>query len=113
VFERFDVPKPLGSGLILQPTGLAVLERLGLREKIEALGTRIERLYGADARSGRTVLDVRYDALRDRNGHYKTGLGVHRAALFSVLHEAVAAAGIAVETGREIEGMEPGARPRL
>lgn len=113
VFERFDAPKPLGSGLILQPTGLAVLERLGLRRAIEALGSRIERLYGADAKTGRTVLDVRYDALKSREGLYETGLGVHRAALFSVLHEAVASAGIAVETGREVDGMEPGGRPRL
>ncbi len=113
IFERFDAPKPLGSGLILQPTGLAVLERLALRNGIEALGSRIERLYGADAKTGRTVLDVRYDALKDRAGRYETGLGVHRAALFSVLNDAVAEAGIAVETGREVEGLEPGARPRL
>jgi 2-polyprenyl-6-methoxyphenol hydroxylase-like FAD-dependent oxidoreductase len=113
VFERFDQPKPLGSGLILQPTGLAALARLGLREKIEALGSRIERLYGADARSGRTVLDVRYDALKDRSGRFETGLGVHRAALFAVLHEAVAQAGIAVETARAVAGLEPGSRPRL
>lgn len=113
IFERFDRPRPLGSGLILQPTGLAVLEELGLRSAVGALGSRIERLYGADARSGRTVLDVRYDALKDAAGRYGTGLGVHRAALFSVLHEAVAAAGIAVETASAAADAEPGARPRL
>lgn len=113
LFERFAAAKPLGSGLILQPTGLAVLERLGLRGRIAALGSRIERLYGADARSGRTVLDVRYDALRDQAGHYDTGLGVHRAALFSVLHDAARAEGIAIETGREVADIECGARPRL
>jgi 2-polyprenyl-6-methoxyphenol hydroxylase-like FAD-dependent oxidoreductase len=113
VFERFDAPKPLGSGLILQPTGLAVLARLGLRDRIEALGSRIERLYGADARTGRTVLDVRYDALKDRAGRFETGLGVHRAALFSVIHEAVAVAGIAVETARPVADLDAGARPRL
>ncbi|MBX3531061.1 MAG: FAD-dependent monooxygenase [Rhizobiaceae bacterium] len=113
VFERFDAPKPLGSGLILQPTGLAVLARLGLRGKIEALGSRIERLYGADAKSGRTVLDVRYDALKDRSGRFETGLGVHRAALFGVLHHAVAEAGIAVETARPVGELETGTQARL
>jgi 2-polyprenyl-6-methoxyphenol hydroxylase-like FAD-dependent oxidoreductase len=113
LFERFDTPKPLGSGLILQPTGLAVLAQLGLRAPIEALGSRIERLYGADARTGRTVLDVRYGALAGADGRYETGLGVHRAALFSVLHEAVAAQGIAIETGRAIAGAEAGQSPRL
>ena len=41
VLERFDAPKPLGSGLMLQPTGLAALERLGLRDEVTALGARI------------------------------------------------------------------------
>ncbi len=109
VCERFDAPKPLGSGLILQPTGLAVLERLGLRGRIDALGSRIERLYGADARTGRTVLDVRYAALKGGG----TGLGVHRAALFSVLHEAVAEAGIGIETGKSVAEIQAGARPKL
>jgi 2-polyprenyl-6-methoxyphenol hydroxylase-like FAD-dependent oxidoreductase len=98
IFERFDQPRPLGSGLILQPTGLTVLHDLGLLEAITSLGARIERLHGTDARSGRTVLEVRYDALK--GGRF--GLAVHRAALFGVLHEAVERAGIAIETNAEI-----------
>jgi 2-polyprenyl-6-methoxyphenol hydroxylase-like FAD-dependent oxidoreductase len=39
VYERFDTSRPIGSGLMLQPTGLAALQRLGLRETIEALGS--------------------------------------------------------------------------
>lgn len=101
IFERFDEPKPVGSGLILQPTGQAVLQDLGLLDAIRALGTPIDRLSGADALSGRTVLDVRYDALP--NGG--RGLGIHRAALFGVLHDAVAAAGIAIRTGHEVRAL--------
>jgi 2-polyprenyl-6-methoxyphenol hydroxylase-like FAD-dependent oxidoreductase len=100
IFERFDNPAPVGSGLILQPTGLTVLADLGLLQSIMALGARIDRLYGADARSGRTVLDVRY-----RDGRF--GLAVHRAALFSVLHEAVLREGIGIETAAEVEDVEP------
>ena len=106
VFERFAAARPLGSGLILQPTGLAVLDTLGLRDAIFARGSRIERLHGADAASGRTVLDVRYTG-----GQH--GLAVHRAALFGVLHEAVQAAGIAVETAREIAALDAGERAWL
>ena len=61
IFERFEEPTPVGSGLILQPTGLTVLHALACWTT-SALGSRIDRLYGADATSGRTVLDVRYDA---------------------------------------------------
>jgi 2-polyprenyl-6-methoxyphenol hydroxylase-like FAD-dependent oxidoreductase len=102
MFERFDAPKPLGSGLILQPTGLTVLHHLGLLDQILSLGARIDRLFGADARTGRTVLDVRYDARPD--GRF--GLAVHRAALFGVLHRAVVREGIAVETGAEIADID-------
>ncbi|WLS02631.1 FAD-dependent oxidoreductase [Shinella oryzae] len=95
IIERFAQPSPVGSGLLMQPTGLTVLDALGLSSTIHGLGNRIERLHGADARSGRTVLDVRYDALA--GGRY--GLAVHRAALFSTLHDAVVTERIAVRTG--------------
>lgn len=101
VFERFDTPKPVGSGLILQPTGQAVLHDLDLLEAIKALGTPLDRLHGADALSGRTVLDVRYKSLPGRG----RGLGIHRAALFGVLHDAVLAAGIVVRTGHEVRAL--------
>ena len=109
VFERFDEPKPVGSGLMLQPTGLTVLADLGLLDDILALGSRIERLHGRDAPSGRTVLDVRYDARRGR----RFGLAVHRAALFGVLHRAVLREAIPIETNVDIETLEAGERATL
>lgn len=102
LLERFDRPSPVGSGLLMQPTGLTVLDALGLSPVIHALGNRIERLHGADARSGRTVLDVRYDALA--GGRY--GLAVHRSALFSTLHDAVAAEGLPIRTGTTVAKAE-------
>ncbi|MCP1573438.1 NAD(P)/FAD-dependent oxidoreductase [Herbaspirillum rubrisubalbicans] len=102
LLERFVQAAPVGSGLILQPTGLTVLQDLGLFSRIAALGQRIDRLYGADARSGKTVLDVRYDAIA--GGRY--GIAVHRAALFGVLLEAARQEGIEVETGHDISGLE-------
>lgn len=98
ILERFGEPAPVGSGLLLQPTGLTVLDALGLSNTIHRLGSRIDRLHGADAGSHRTVLDVRYDALK--GGRY--GLAVHRAALFNTLHDAVLAGNIPVRTGLTI-----------
>jgi 2-polyprenyl-6-methoxyphenol hydroxylase-like FAD-dependent oxidoreductase len=43
IFERFETPRPVGSGLIVQPTGLGVLVELGLCDETLALGARIER----------------------------------------------------------------------
>jgi 2-polyprenyl-6-methoxyphenol hydroxylase-like FAD-dependent oxidoreductase len=100
MFERFDRPRPIGSGLMIQPTGMAVLHQLGLAERSFALGARVERLFGQTG-AGRTVLDVRYSTLGRSAGF---GLGIHRASLFAVLHNAVVDAGIAIETGRTVTG---------
>jgi len=102
IFERFAAARPLGSGLILQPTGLTILNDLGLLDEILTLGARIDRLYGADAKSGRTVLDVRYDALKGE----RFGVAVHRAALFGVLFKAVQEAGIAIETSTTLADLD-------
>lgn len=104
VFERFEQPAPIGSGLLLQPTGQAVLAELGILSGVSALGTPIDRLLGHDAKSGRVVLDMRYAKLRGIG----RGLGVHRAALFTVLHDAVRSAGIPVATGAAVSGADGG-----
>jgi len=98
------MPQPLGSGLILQPTGLAVLRELGLAEALIARGSRLDRLYGLGSADGSVVLDVRYAAL----GADAFGLGIHRGSLFEALFDAVVARGIAVETGCEVTDVETG-----
>ena len=102
IFERFETPRPVGSGLILQPTGLSVLAELGLHDGIVALGARIERLFGRVVPSQRVVLDVRYAAL----GSGAHAIAVHRAALFGLLHEAVVAAGIPITAGVTIAALD-------
>ncbi len=99
IFERFAAPKPVGSGLMIQPTGLAVLDALGVGDDIRRNGARVERLFGQTGASGRTVLDVRYAALGRRAGH---GIGIHRASLFGILYDAARAAGISIATGRAV-----------
>ncbi|HEX8379586.1 MAG TPA: NAD(P)-binding protein, partial [Allosphingosinicella sp.] len=79
LYERFDAPRLVGSGLMIQPTGRAVLERLGLAPALDQAAAPIERLLGKAEPSGRVVLDVRYEWLRRPQAR---GYGVHRAALF-------------------------------
>jgi len=81
VFERFAEPKPSGAGLLLQPTGLAVLRRLGLDEQAERLGARIDGLQGLN-HLRHTVLDLAYGDLHPA----AYGLGIHRGSLFGLLH---------------------------
>jgi len=101
VIERFSEPAPVGSGLILQPTGLTVLDHLGLYDRILSLGHRIDRLWGTDAKTGRPVLDVHYGA-----GPFgRFGLAVQRAALFETLHDAFISQGIPILVGRQVVGV--------
>ena len=99
LYERFEAPRPVGSGLIVQPTGLAVLEKLGLAAPLAAAAAPIERLLGKAEPSGRIVLDVRYEWLR-RPG--ACGWGVHRATLFDILHRAVRSEAVPIATGRTV-----------
>jgi salicylate hydroxylase len=108
LFERFDAPRPIGSGLMIQPTGLAVLSQLGLADCIRREGARVDRLFGKAGRS--TVLDVRYSAM-GRGGYY--GIGIHRADLFAALHEAVLAQGVQIRTGHKITGSMLRGRKRV
>ncbi|MBO9497964.1 MAG: FAD-dependent monooxygenase [Novosphingobium sp.] len=102
LYDRFEEPRPLGAGLMIQPTGLAVLDRLGLARRVAAAGAPIARLHGRNAQ-GRVVLDARYADMRQAGVF---GLGIHRASLFGALHEAVCAEGIAICTEAEVAGTE-------
>lgn len=106
--DQLEEPQPIGSGLVLQPTGVAVLASLGLEGGIRALGVQIDRMLGHAHPSGRRVLDVRYDWARPG----RHGLAVHRAAIFNVLFDAIARAGIDVETGAMVTGVQEGADQR-
>ena len=89
VYDQFDAPGPVGSGLILQETGLTILSELGLRERAETLGAPIRRLHGQAVNSGRTVLDVRYDAIRPS----LRGISIQRPVLFDLVYQAAREAG--------------------
>jgi 2-polyprenyl-6-methoxyphenol hydroxylase-like FAD-dependent oxidoreductase len=105
IFDKLETPQPLGSGLILQPVGLRVLEEIGAGGAIEALGAPIARLYGQSVPKQTVVLDVRYRAL---GPDAPLGLAVHRGALFQVLYDAARAAGAEIVSGREILSADDG-----
>lgn len=104
IFDQFEVPEPVGSGLMLQQTGLAVLSELGLRPALDELGTRIDRLWGVSAKSQRAVLDVRYGKWKDD----LYGLGVQRSLLFDQLLAVAEAAGAELVPNTEIKRADPG-----
>lgn len=95
LFERFPAARPLGSGLVVQPVGLAVLDALGAGNEARSLGASLTRMLG---HSGpRIALDVAY-----RPG--LPGLAMHRAALFHCLWQAATRAGVTPTTGHTATG---------
>ncbi|WP_425100088.1 FAD-dependent oxidoreductase [Tropicibacter sp. S64] len=104
VFDQFDAPAPVGSGLVIQPVGLAVLERLGASAAALAQGNRVVRMLGHEAASGRPVLDVSYVSKR----RTRFGLAIHRAALFDALLGVVQASGVEIAAGRRVVSASEG-----
>ena len=101
VLERVAEPKPVGAGIIVQPTGQAVLARLGLLDAIAARSSRLDRLFLRTS-GGRTLVDLHYAEI-DPSWY---GLGVHRGVLFAALHDAVTRESrIALHTGLAVRSL--------
>ncbi|MDE1152413.1 MAG: NAD(P)/FAD-dependent oxidoreductase [Micavibrio sp.] len=97
LFERFAAPRPIGAGLLLQPTGLACLGVLGLDGAAIETGAKISNLLGRTA-SGRNIIELSY---RDLAPHL-FGVGIHRGALFNILYGEAQRQRIEIVTEAEI-----------
>src|SRR5690625_1654111 len=86
--ERAAALTAIGAGILLQPSGLAVLSAIGCLGHMQQYGHRIDALDGT-THSGRKIMQVRYAHLR--KPHDVFGLGVHRTALCHVLDTATGA----------------------
>ena len=101
VFDQFDRPRPVGSGLMIQPVGLEVLKTLGLDRTLIERASPITRIYGETFRS-LPVLDLAYSDLRPGlNGH-----AVQRSVLFDLLHECALKSGARLIPSTRIGGLE-------
>ncbi len=104
VLERAPHPVPLGAGLLLQPPGARVLGELGVLDAVAATASRITRLEARTTR-GRALLDLDYGRL----GPGSHGLGLQRAAIWSALLGAAAAAGADLRPGTAVAAVRDGA----
>jgi 2-polyprenyl-6-methoxyphenol hydroxylase-like FAD-dependent oxidoreductase len=97
LFERAIEPRALGAGILLQPSGIGVLDALGLKEQVSARASHVERLDGRN-QNGRLVMDITYAALQSETH----ALGVHRGNLLQVLYDAALSARVTIVHGAEI-----------
>lgn len=99
IFERFETPRPVGAGLMLQPTGLACLARLDLDRAAIETGARIDGIDGRTL-SGARIFNVAYKSASVR----LFGLGIHRGALFKILYDEVTRLSLPIRPATEIAG---------
>lgn len=83
IYERVPEPRAVGAGIILQPTGQAVLKRLGLYEHIERRAARLDGLIVRHP-DRKALIELSYD----RVSPSYFGFGMHRGVLFEALFEA-------------------------
>jgi len=100
LYDQFDTPAPVGSGLVIQPVGLRILEKLGAAKEAVAKGAKGYRMLGYEAVTKRKVLDVSYGPESGPD----FGLGIHRASLFDALLNACIAKGVQITNAHEITG---------
>ncbi len=101
VFDQFDAPRPVGSGLVIQPVGMDVLRACGAAVEAQERGTPIATMFGDEVSRNRTVLSVSYGQKVDRQG-----LGIHRAALFGALYDAARTAGTTIVPNSPVAGRQ-------
>jgi len=62
LFERAPACRAVGAGFLLQPSGMRVLEELGILDQVLAHAAKVDRLHVLDVQ-GRTLLDLHYREL--------------------------------------------------
>jgi 2-polyprenyl-6-methoxyphenol hydroxylase-like FAD-dependent oxidoreductase len=109
LYEKVASPQTVGAGIMLQPTGMAVLRRLGLEAQVVPQGDRIDRLQ-VQTSAGRLIMELEYEQLQ--RGLF--GVGLHRGVLFKALFDAAAREpGVTLALGVDVEDLHHFADGRL
>ena len=101
IFEQAKQCGPVGAGIMLQPSGQAVLRSMGLLEPIESCSARLEGMT-AKLVSGKNLVQLKYADLSSE----LYGIGAHRGRLFQLLYQACEEAGVTICTGARVCGYE-------
>jgi 2-polyprenyl-6-methoxyphenol hydroxylase-like FAD-dependent oxidoreductase len=97
LFERAAECKAVGAGFLLQPSGMAVMDELGISAQVLAHAARVEGLHVLDV-NGDSLLKLDYREL----GHGTFGAGLHRPVLLHFLLEEITRVGLEMRWGCEI-----------
>jgi 2-polyprenyl-6-methoxyphenol hydroxylase-like FAD-dependent oxidoreductase len=97
LFERAPVVSAAGAGILLQMSGQAVLQHLGILEQVAAHSAPLDALNAVQV-SGQTLIRNRYSDFEPGCRAY----GTHRGVLFTALKSLVETQSVTVKLGIEI-----------
>jgi len=110
VLEQAEQISEVGAGLQVTPNGVAVLDGLGLGERLRAVAQPAGAVVLRDYRRGAQV--ARLDMSRGVGG--RPYLLAHRADLIALLADAARSAGVSLECGQQVSAVrEVGERVRI
>ncbi|RYD36414.1 MAG: FAD-dependent monooxygenase [Verrucomicrobiaceae bacterium] len=101
LYERAPECQPVGAGFLLQPSGMAVLEELGIAEAVLAKAAKVDSLHIVNP-DGTTLLELLYREM-DAGAF---GAGLHRPVLLHHLMSAMGKAGVDVRWNHAITSAE-------
>ncbi|CAF0792256.1 unnamed protein product [Adineta ricciae] len=101
VYDRFDRVQTIGAGILIQPSAIEILKRLGLYEQLIDRGEKVYHLEGINHRR-RQVFLTSYDDYSPNS----FGIGIHRSLLFQSLYDKCKIqSNITFELSREITSL--------
>jgi FAD-dependent urate hydroxylase len=87
IYDQIRENRPVGAALSLWPNGVKVLNWLGLRDEVAALGGRMDTMAYVDGRTGDTMCSFSLDPVTEQTG--QRSYPVARADLQGLLMDAV------------------------
>lgn len=97
VFEKHAAMAPLGAGVLIQPQGVAALDKLGVGKVFHGASVPVTGLLGTCHRDWKLV-DIRYDSTPAR--------GVSRQVLSQVLLDAALPLGVRLRFGNPVDRIQ-------
>ncbi|MEE9388341.1 MAG: FAD-dependent monooxygenase [Paracoccaceae bacterium] len=107
VLEQAEKITEIGAGLQITPNGVAVMDALGLGEKLRAVGLKSETVVLRDYRRGAQVASLDMTT----SGGGRPYLLVHRSDLIDLLLGAAKHAGVSIELGQQATAVVLGSGP--
>lgn len=100
IFEQSPAMETVGAGILLQPSGMAVFQHMGVLDIARDLGAHVTALRGRTSR-GSLVVNSSY---REACAHHH-GLGLHRATLCHVLMQALKGLDVRWQMGATVDSV--------